>query len=234
MRIAGLSIVILALVGATANGQLAWDEFANGGGDAGDLVATSQTPIPGGVQLIRITGTAAASDTDCYNFFIPQPAAFVATTDNGIGTLSDTQLFLFDKLTGNGVIMNDDSPIGTTLRSRLTGSASGTLDLGVIPAAGEYVLCIAGYNRDPVRTAGQSTTNIWATGSVNGSFRWENNPVGVYAGPGAPGPLAGWNNYITPGTGTYQIDLTGAFTKPEPATMALVGIGALLALRRRR
>jgi hypothetical protein len=227
-RIAGLSLVVLALIGAAANAQVInWSE---GAVDAGDLVGTQQTPGPAGFALATISGTISSStDIDCYSIFIPDPAAFVATTDNGAaGTLGDTQLFLFNKETRNGILLNDDSPIGTTLRSRLTGVAAGGTDFGIVPAPDEYMICVGGYNRDPVSPAG----NIWAAGSVGGTFRWENAPVGAYAGPGTPGPLTGWAG--TSGTGTYRIDLTGVITKPEPCTMALMGVGALLALRRRR
>ncbi len=228
-KIAGLSLVALALAGAAANGQVVnWSE---GAVDAGDLIGTQQTPGPAGFAIATISGSISSStDVDCYSIFLPDPPAFVATTDNGLGTLGDTQLFLFRKFDARGIIMNDDSPIGTTLRSRLTGVAGPDPDdLGVVPAPDEYAICISGYNRDPVSPAG----NIWAAGSVAPhGFRWENAPVGAFAGPGAPGPLTGWTG--TSGTGTYTIDLTGVVTKPEPCTMALMGVGALLALRRRR
>lgn len=46
-----------------------------------------------------------------YKIRITDAANFSATTEGSTGTLSDTQLFLFDS-NGNGVTMSDDTPAG--------------------------------------------------------------------------------------------------------------------------
>ncbi|MCK6484069.1 MAG: PEP-CTERM sorting domain-containing protein [Phycisphaerae bacterium] len=234
----GMCVVLGLTLAFTVSAQAqVWDELADGGGDAGDVLPLQQTPGPPDVPLVAITGTIDSStDVDCYSIFIPAPTAFFATTVGTPGTLSDTQLFLFDKRldpTGAGplgIIMNDDHPGGGTLRSTLTGGVgvSGPEDFGSVPAPGSYMLCVTGFNRDPVSPGG----TIWAPGSVGGSFAWESEPIGPYAGPGAPGPHIGWTG--STGTGTYFIELGGVATKPEPGTLSLLALGGLALLRRRR
>jgi hypothetical protein len=102
------SIAIAALI-ASAGAQT-WDETANGGGDAGDLPATAQVVLGSG-SLTAITGNLGASDVDMYQIIICDPLNFEATTVGG--ATFDTQLWLFD-LNGNGVLHNDDDPVGPT------------------------------------------------------------------------------------------------------------------------
>lgn len=166
------------------------------------------TSIVGGPNAAP--GTADTVDTFC--IYIPDPAAFSATTVGG--ATWDTQLFLFSYApSGMGVTFNDDS---TGLQSTLTGA--------FLPGPGMYAIAISRYDCDPLNAAG---AEIW----LDSPFGVERAPDG----PGAPGPVAGWSA----GTdiASYTIFLTGAFyceQVPAPGSIALLGLGGLLAARRRR
>lgn len=187
-----------------ASGQV-WNEV----GDAGELPGTAQIPIGSGV-LTTITGTRGP-DADMFLINIPDPAAgFGAKTWDG--SSGDTQLWLFD-LDGFGVTFNDDAA-GHGLLSEITNAFVG--------APGNYYLAVSNYDYDALNGAG---LEIW----LDTPFGVERQPDG----PGAPGPVMSWG-----GTGgsanAYQIDLRGVEFVPAPGTMALFGLGGLLAMRRRR
>src|SRR5687768_13249334 len=72
--------------------------------DAGELPATSQTPVGTG-ELTTISGTLPTlNDVDMYQICIDDPLAFSAQTS---GNITDPQLSLFDAA-GFGVVHNDD------------------------------------------------------------------------------------------------------------------------------
>jgi hypothetical protein len=167
-----------------------WDEFGNGGGDAGDLPETSQSTGSDAIPVIR--GQLDASDVDMYAIYIEDPATFSATTVGG--ATFDTQLWLFDA-NGKGVVANDDSG---GLQSRIDNTA------GCITAPGVYYLAIS---RFPRNAAGCEGSGIWAG-------RTNNCPDGDEA----TSRVASWFN-STSAAGEYRIFLTGVrgATRGDPA-----------------
>jgi hypothetical protein len=167
-----------------------WDEFANGGGDAGDLPESSQST--GSDPIAAIRGQLDTNDVDMFAIQIDNPAAFSATTIGG--ATFDTQLWLFDS-NGKGVVANDDSG---GLQSRIDNTA------GCITQPGVYYLAISRYARN---AAGCEGGGIWAG-------RTNNCPNG--AEPNSR--VAGWFN-STAAAGEYRIFLTGVrgATRGDPA-----------------
>ncbi len=173
-----------------------WDELQNGGGDAGDLVATAQrvtTPdaLPCSTPVTRVRGDIGENDADLYVICITDPASFSAST---VGTTSwDTQLWLF-RCDGVGVVHNDDNPDASTgLQSRIDNRTN------CIQEPGIYLLGITRYNRDAVNSLGQ--------------LIWANTPgreVRCPDGTGRNDPLAGWSGPTT-SAGRYIIQLQGAY-----------------------
>jgi hypothetical protein len=161
-----------------------WDETIDGGGDAGDLLATAQV-CDGSGTLSAIAGSNGANDVDMYQIQITDEANFSAST---VGNVTwDTQLFLFDS-TGRGVTFDDDDPAGSGLQSVLSSA--------FVNANGLYYLAISRYNRDAVATGGL----IW----INTPWDAERAPDG----PGAANPVTSWTGTIAAG-GAYTIALTG-------------------------
>jgi hypothetical protein len=200
------AIAAAMLLFAAAGAQADWAEV----GDAGALPGTAQS-VTGGGPLTNITGTLASADADMFAVFIL--GAFTATTVGTTGTVSDTQLFLFDSA-GRGVLANDDA---SNLTSRST--ISGTL------APGIYYLAITEFNLDPVSSGGAI---------FPGAFQGLHGPTGS----GGASPITGWSA-STPAGGTYQIDLAGVSIVPlPPAAFAgfsgLTGVIGFSVIRRRR
>lgn len=173
-------------------------------GDAGNLPATAQFPVGAG-PFTTIIGALAVIDEDMYCIKIVNQPIFQAKT--WPGTAWDSQLWLFHRELdghGNGVTFNDDDAAGGGgLRSRITGR--------YVPGPGEYYLAISHYDDDALNAAG---AQIW----LDVPFGLERVPDG----PGAPGPIAGWDGAAF-GSGPYQIDLVGCTycdqaTPTEPTT----------------
>jgi hypothetical protein len=192
-----------------------WNEV----GDAGDLLATAQQTLGLGA-LTEINGTIDTSqDKDMYEIEISGPAVFSATVIAG-GSLTDTQLFLFDAA-GQGVYGNDDD-VGP-LSKLPAGDASGP------SVAGIYYLAISGPDNDPTAGALEVFTD---------------NVLGVQT-PVVAAPVDGWTNTFSVFGGTYTIELTGAKFSNATGVPALgtwgqallaagLGTAALLLLLRRR
>jgi uncharacterized protein (TIGR03382 family) len=202
------TLFALALVAAAGTAQAqSWVEV----GDAGEAPAFQVTVGTGPLTSIVGGGIPGASDfCDTYCIYIADPSSFSASTVGG--STQDTQLWLF-RMDGTGVTFNDDS---TGLQSTLSGT--------FVTAPGHYMLAISLYDYDALNGAGSA---IW----LDGPFGAERAPDG----PGAPGPVAGWSG-SSASLGGYTIRLTGTeFCEvPAPGALALMGLGGLLAARRRR
>jgi MYXO-CTERM domain-containing protein len=227
------SCAILAM-GTTAMAQ-SWSEV----GDAGNFPGVGGAQATMGVGALTTisgnTGTAGGDLEDAYMINIVNPAAFIATTDvvfNGAAFADfDTRLWLFD-MAGNVVMGNDDvdGAAGSTFKSFIsdpalyagTGGVSAAAPPGTI-VAGNYVLIIAGFSHDPEDAANVDLANLGEFDSLVGP-----NPL-------SSGVFDHWEAFA-PESGRYTIALDGVeySTVPAPGALALIGLGGLVATRRRR
>jgi hypothetical protein len=169
----------------------AWNETLDGGGDAGDMPATSQA-ISGSGPLAGIRGTIAGNEADMYAIYICDHTVFSATTVNSSTSL-DTQMFLFDG-TGHGVTADDDS----------AGTSQSTLTSQFVTTNGLYYLAISEYDKDPR--------------DISGNELWIDTPYDVERQPdalGAANPIASWDANGA-GGGGYLILLTGVCRGAPP------------------
>lgn len=175
-------------------------------GDAPELVGQAAGTLP---AVTRITGSIAnGTDADMFIITLATGGLFSATTLGTGGSLEDTQLFLFNS-SGHGLLANDDS--GGTFRSTLPPTAL---------AAGNYLLAISAWDRDPVNAGGL----IFPTSPFSNVF----GPTG----PGGADAITGWDG--SGGSGDYAIDLE-LQPVPEPATLVLFGSAlAGIGMARRR
>lgn len=215
MQIRALAIVsVLAAAAGMASAQVHTEV-----GDAGNLAGGQLT---GNGALSAIEGVLGANDVDMYSIRVDDWATFSASAVDTTGLTSpesDTQLFLFDAM-GIAIAMNDDAAApNTSLLSAL--DAGNAIYSG--RTAGEIVwIAISGYDTDP--QAGG--LDIFA----DTPFR---SPARAATGPGAAGAVDGWFGSNTTG-GSYRITLTGASAVPTPGAIALLGLGGIVAGRRRR
>lgn len=195
---ARLTALALGIVGLTNAPAQTWTEI----GDAGELLANYQNAYGTGA-LTAINGSITSNNADLFGIIISNPAIFSATTS---GALSDPQLFLF-RLDGTGILGNDDAGGGLGLQAQLP---AGDSRLTVL-SAGQYLLAISGYDRDPL--------------DFSGNPLFEDHYPGLDLALTA-GPLSQWGGSSS--TGAYTITLTGAgfVAIPEPAATVAIAAGA--------
>lgn len=198
------TLSIIALVAAV--GAAANAQTFNEIGDAPDT-PPGQSVTDG---TTRIEGTDTGNDADVFAF---RWGGGVLTIDT-FGTLYDTQLHLFF-FDGTGIGENDDAAAGG-LQSEIS------LDL----AAGDYLIGITQFNKDALDAGGLPIFGFNNTFSdLNGNF---------IQGPEGNGPLAGWDSTSGSG-GAYGINFSAPVNAiPAPGALALLGLGGLAAVRRRR
>ena len=171
--------------------------------DAGQTLGTATTVAANTTQI----NGSLSNDADLFRFGWGGGAFYVSTS---LGTLSDTQLFLFNS-SGVGIFANDDCST-----SVLSSCITATL------AAGTYFLGISAYDLDPRNAAN--------------ALLFPSTPFTGQPGPSNTSPLDHWSG-SSGDTGTYAINFRTATTSvPEPATLSLIGAGllGLGVLRRRR
>jgi hypothetical protein len=214
-----LSIVAVAGIACAAQAQV-WDEFVNGGGDAGDLPSIAQM-TDGVGPLSSITANHTASDVDLFAIKIVDPARFVAQVS---GTL-DSQIWLFT-MSGLAVAHNDDFGGGVTSRVRgedifTTGVHTGATISSLLTAGECYLIGVSRYNRD--------------ARDENNLAMFAGSPFsGIHSAVAGAGTLTAWAG-TTSSVGNYSILLEGVeYCIPTPGALALMGMGGLVAARRRR
>ncbi len=211
------SLAVLALATAAAVSQAQHIEA----GDAGNLPGIAQNA---GLNSVIRGSILAPGDEDMYIISISNATLFSAVvTAPGSGPLDDSHIFLFD-MAGMGIAHNDDIdgaasnflshlPVGNALYASL--------------APGTYLLAISGFDDMPKDSEpGEAETDyIFPIGTLD-------DIVGPNAGAG---PVISWDGTRW-GThsGSYEITMTGIGAVPEPATLAVLGIGAAALLRRRK
>jgi hypothetical protein len=228
MKLFAIGVGALALAAGAASAQV-WFEA---GPDATQF-PPGQVTVGAG-PLTDIVGTLAGfADVDAYCIDILTPS-FAAWTETGYapGVLGpafaafDSQLWLFD-MNGVAIMHSDDTTLST-------GSGMGIAQpnpvIGPVPPVilpGRYILAISQFDIDALDATG---AEIWA-----------DLPFTGYSGPDGPGApfFGGWDGGGFPGGpggGDYHIVLAGAtFCEiPAPGAAAVLGLGGLLAARRRR
>ncbi|MFZ2875748.1 MAG: DVUA0089 family protein [Phycisphaerales bacterium] len=200
-------LVLAMLASASAAQAQLWVEIPDA---PPALPFTAQMTVGvGALTTITGSGNFPGDTVDAYCIHITSPTAFSASTVGG--TTQDTQLWLF-RPDGTGVTFNDDAG---PLQSTITGA--------FVPGPGLYILAVSAYDTDPVAAGGGA---LW----LDGPFGVERAPDG----PAAGSPVAGWTG--GPDLIPYRIALTGAeyCDVPAPGALALLGLGGLVAARRRR
>ena len=200
-----ITVAALAALAGTAYGQV-FNEI----GDATDT-PPGQSVTNG---TMTIVGNDGGNEADVYGFSWGGGSLTMDT----FGSTFDTQLHLFD-IAGNGIGENDDSSNGGSgLESQIS------LNL----AAGSYLIGITSFNNDAQDAAGLDIfgfTNTFNDDAGNFIQGPESNGHGV---------LAQWDAQGF-GSGDYVIHFSSPVNAvPAPGAMALLGLGGLAAIRRRR
>ncbi len=211
MRTAAIALFGLLAATGMASAQN-WAEV----GDAGEIVDGVQDVVGVGI-LNQITGSVTALDADAFRIRISNPAAFSAAAT---GIQGDTTLYLFN-LDGTGIAKNDDIS-GTNFESLLP--VGNALYAGL--PAGDYIIAIGGFAYQPFSVAAPTLLS---------QAVFDPNVFTAVQAPQNAGPVLSWAQLATtPTSGNYTITLTGAEFIPAPGAAALLGLGGLLAARRRR
>ena len=173
-------------------------------GDAGQTLGTAQL-VPGGATAIQ--GNLGSGEADLFKFSWGGGAFYV----NSVGTLWDSQLFLFNAA-GAGVQANDDG---------IAYAGPAYLQIAAL-AAGDYYLAISAYDLDPYSSSG---------------VIFQSFPYGALYGPQNGDPLSYWAGGTGAG-GAYTISFQQVTSEGKPtgtstpvgvpdggATVALLGLG---------
>lgn len=213
------AVLAVAGLAASANAVIVSET-----GDAGIFPLDPAQDVSGSASsLDRLDGALLPSgdvDVDAYRITIANPAAFSATVSGG--TLTDTTIYLF-KLDGTGIAKNDDIDGVNFLSAFPVGNAA----YATLPA-GDYIFAISIFGVIPF--------------SVNPPTLLSQNVFDVNSFTGVTGPVTPTTTVLTWAdvstfneSGTYQVSFTGVTTNvPAPSALALVGLGGLVAARRRR
>ena len=192
-------------------------------GDSGSDLATAQITVTNTGTLNSISGTLGggflADFEDCYLVRVLNPGTFTMT----VGSANfNPQLFLFNISVTNGafgLLANDDQNVENNLPRFGGTSNDGTQVIVSLP--GLYMIGLTGFNRDPMSQTGAMFNQV-STTEVSGPD-----------GPGGFNPLTGWAG--TGQTGNYTIVFTGVGpATPAPGAAVVLGLGALVGMRRKR
>lgn len=221
MRLAMAGAAMLTACGVAMAGP-DWVEEGDAGSDVGSAQAprgTAGAPILSIAGVLQGTGLLPDFE-DCYIIKIVDPANF---SMQAVGATFNAQLFLFNitlPQAAYGLLANDDQSAVSNLPKLGPLSNDGTNVH--VTAAGDYMIGITGFNRDPSSLTGAIFNQATVT-EISGPD-----------GPGGFNALTGWSG--TGQTGNYTITFTGVGipTFPAPGSAGLLALGGLAAIRRKR
>jgi MYXO-CTERM domain-containing protein len=213
------AVLAVAGLAASANAVIVTET-----GDAGLIPFAPAQDISGGPNVLdRLDGALlpdGSQDVDVYRITIANPAAFSAIVSGG--TLTDTTIYLFN-LNGTGIAKNDDISGSNFLSAFPVGDAN----YATLPA-GDYLFAISIFGVIPFSVSPPTlvSQNIFDV----------NQFTGVQGPVNAANPVLDWAAVSTfVEGGSYEVSFTGVTTGvPAPGAMALLGLGGLVAARRRR